>query len=409
MPRLQKTLAAATLLLTACSNPGEPPLTRLPRELSQVEQQLVDADNDFAFRLLRATLESDPAAVNHFISPLSVSVALGMTLNGAAGATADSMRAALGFGSLAMGDINAGYRGLIDLLATLDRSVTWELANSVWYRDDYTFRESFLDATRTHFDADTRALDFAAPTAGPTINQWVRDRTHDRITSIVPDQLPADAIMYLINAIYFKGTWTTAFERARTQSAPFTTASGATVQVPMMASSGEMPARSGWVGGMTVLELPYAREAFAMTIVMPDLGVSIDSVARHLTREQWAQWLAGLSSGEILVNLPRFTISYGTRLNTALESLGMGVAFCERGEFDFSNMDPSGRACIFDVRHKTFVLVDEAGTEAAAVTSVGMGVTSVPVPVRVDRPFIFAIRERLSGTVLFLGVVRNPS
>lgn len=409
MRRLQKSLVIPAVVLAACSNPEAPPLTSLPRELSLVEQQLIEADNAFAFRLLRATLAADPGAVNHFISPLSASVALGMTLNGAANATADSMRATLGFGTLDMSEINAGYRGLIDLLATLDGSVTWQLANSVWYRDDYTFNPGFLEAARTHFDADTRALDFSAASAGPTINQWVRDRTQNRIASIVPEPLPTDAIMYLVNAIYFKGRWTTRFDPALTQSAAFQTASGGTVQVPFMSSSGEMPARSGMVNGTTILELPYARQAFAMTIAMPAAGVSIDSVARSLTREQWNQWLAGTYGGDILVQLPKFTIQYGTSLNQALTSLGMGVAFCESLQFDFSAMDPSGQACIFDVRQKTFVQVDEAGTEAAAATSVGMGPTSAPVPVRVDRPFIFAIRERLTGTILFLGVVRNPS
>jgi serine protease inhibitor len=409
MRRLQKSLLIPALMLAACTNPEEPPLTSLPRELSLVEQQLVEADNEFAFRLLRATLAADPGTVNHFISPLSASVALGMTLNGAANATADSMRAALGFGTLGMSEINAGYRSLIGLLATLDGSVTWQLANSVWYRDDYVFRDTFLEATRTFFDADTRALDFSSASSGPAINQWVRDRTQNRIAGIVPEPLPPDAIMYLINAVYFKGQWTTRFDPARTGSAAFYAPGGA-VQVPMMRSGAQIPARAGiGEGGVTVLELPYAREAFAMTIVMPAAGVAIDSVARSLTRAQWQQWLGRLDGDEMYVSLPKFRIEYGTSLNQALTSLGMGIAFCESGRFDFTGMDPSGQACIFDVRQKTFVDVDEAGTEAAAATSVDMGVTSAPPSVVIDRPFIFAIRERLSGTILFLGVVRNPA
>lgn len=409
MRRLQKSLVIPAVILAACGNPEEPPLTSLPRELSLVEQQLVEADNEFAFRLLRATVAADPGPVNHFISPLSASVALGMTLNGAANATADSMRATLGFGTLGIGEINAGYRGLIDLLATLDGSVTWQLANSVWYRDDYVFRDTFLEATRTHFDADTRPLDFAAPAAGPTINQWVRDRTQNRIATIVPEPLPPDAIMYLINAIYFKGRWTTRFDPARTERAAFYAPGGA-VQVPMMRSGGQIPARAG-IGedGVTVLELPYAREAFAMTIVMPATGVSIDSLARGVTRAQWQQWLGLLNSDEMFVSLPKFRIEYGTSLNQALTSLGMGIAFCESGRYDFTSMDPSGQACLFDVRQKTFVEVDEAGTEAAAATAVGVGVVSAPPSVVIERPFIFAIRERLSGTILFLGVVRDPA
>jgi serpin B len=403
------TTVALALAAAACTDPvgPEPPLTELPRTLTPAEARLIDAGQDFTFSLLRAVLEADAGAVNHFISPLSASVALGMTLNGAAGATADSMRAALGFGALTMAEINAGYRGLIDLLGDLDAAVVWSLANSVWYRRDYVFRQTFLDAARVFFDADTRALDFAAPDAGPTINRWVRDRTQNRITSIVPDVLPANAIMYLINAIYFKGAWTTAFDPARTQPRPFSLAGGGTVTVSMMAAQ-DLPVRTAGTTTATVVELPYARGAFAMTLVLPAPGEDVDALARDLTREQWNRWIASLEPGAIAVAMPKFTIAYRIELPPVLRALGMGIAFCDSGRFDFTAMDPSGEACIFDARQKTFVQVDENGTEAAAVTSIGMGVTSAPPSIVVDRPFLFAIRERLSGTILFIGVVRNP-
>ena len=406
---LAATLGALALAACDAQNPVGPPLTSLPRQLSVAEQSLIEADTSFAFRLLRETVIADRAAVNVFISPLSVSVALGMTLNGAAGATADSMRTTLGFAGMTQADINAGYRGLIALLSGLDRSVTWSLANSVWYRSSFTFRQSFFDTTRAYFDATVRGLDFSSPSAAPTINRWVNDATSGRITEIAPDPIPDYAIMYLINAIYFKGTWTTRFDPARTEPGDFRTAAGATVRVPLMSNAGT-PLRRWHDPGIIVVDLPYARGAYSMTIAMPTDDLPVDSLARTLTREQWDRWIAALAPDTMPLVMPKFTTRYSTGLVPALAALGMGIAFND-ARADFSGMTPAGGVFISDVRHKTFVQVDEAGTEAAAVTSVEVGVTSVGplTEIRIDRPFLFALRERLSGTILFIGIVRNPA
>lgn len=386
-----------------------PPLTSLPRELSVAEQSLIGAGNDFAFRLLRETVAAEREATNIFISPLSVSVALGMTLNGAAGATADSMRATLGFAGMSQADVNAGYRDLIELLSGLDPSVIWSLANSVWYRNSFTFRQTFFDTTRAYFAATVRGLDFSSPSAAPTINGWVNDATHGRITEIVADPIPDSVIMYLINAIFFKGTWTTRFDPARTQPDDFHAAAGAVVRVPMMSNAGT-PMRLWYDPGLTVVDLPYARGAYSMTIAMPTGNLPVDSLARSLTRQEWDRWIAGLAPDTMPLYMPKFTFSYEAGLVQPLAALGMGIAF-NPARADFSNMTPSSGVFISDVRHKTFVQVDEAGTEAAAVTLVEVSVTSAgpPAEIRIDRPFLFAIRERLSGTILFIGVVRNPA
>ena len=402
-------VVAAAFVFTGCDhNAVEPQLTQLPRALTATESQLVDADNAFAFRLLGAALRGDSAAGNVFLSPLSASMALGMALNGAAGATADSMRTALGYSSLSLADIDAGYRSLIALLSGLDASVTWDLANSVWYRQDYVFRQSFLDTTRVYFSAAVTPLDFTAANAGAAINRWVSDRTQGRIQTIVPDALPSDAIMYLVNAIYFKGAWTTRFDPARTQPGSFAAPSGP-VSVPMMHAD-DVPVRLGASGnGVLMVDLPYARGAYAMTIVLPPVGASVDSLAQGLTQQQWDAWTGALGDVSTSVEMPKFTVRYGTALDDALRALGMGIAFCDSMQFDFTGLDPSGRACLTGVRHEAFVQVDEAGTEASAATSVGVGVTVAPQTILIDRPFLFAIRERLSGTILFLGVIRDPS
>ena len=406
-------LAAAMLPLACADGPTRPPLiTRLPRDLTAGESQLVAADNRFTFALFhQAVLRESPDA-NLFLSPLSVGMALGMTVNGAAGATRDSMLAALQLTGTSLDDVNRGYRGVIDLLRGLDPLVEFTLANSIWYRNTIQPGQPFLDAARTWFDAQVQALDFAAPSAVTTINDWVNEQTRGKIPTIV-DEIPDSVIMYLINAIYFKGSWTQRFDPALTRDAPFTLRGGTQVTARTMEHRDAAPALYTTDGGATVVDLPYGGHAFAMTIVLPPSAAGIDALAADLTQERWDAWMAALDSAEVVVVMPKFRLAFERLLNPYLEALGMGIAF-RCGAADFTPLFPAAgtQTCITRVKHKTFVDVYEEGTEAAAVTSVEVGVTSVPAgPVRVvvDRPFLVAIRERFTGTILFLGRVTNPT
>lgn len=406
-------ILAATATVACGRDPGLGPITHLPRDLTVGERQLVAANNRFAFAFFGALARQQPADDNLFVSPVSVAMALGMTVNGAAGATRDSMLAALQLGGLSMADVNAGYRGVIDLLRDLDPRVEFTLANSIWYRSGITVGQQFLDDTRTYFDADVRALDFATPTAAQTINDWVSERTRGRIPEIVGSPIPAEMIMYLINAIYFKGTWAQQFDPALTHSAPFNLRSGGSVAAPMMAHGDKAPAlyHRDLADGTVVVDLPYGGGAWAMTIVLPPSASGIDSLVSGLTQARWDAWMAALDSTGLYVTMPKYTLRWELELKSVLSALGMGIAFREDCTPDFSRLVSSGCPFISKVKHKTFVDVNEEGTEAAAVTSVGIGVTSVPAELRivVDRPFLVAIRERLSGTILFLGRVTNPA
>lgn len=411
--RARLTTRFTLLLLTACG--GEPPtapITELPRALTSTETQLVEADNRFAFSLFRETLARESANRNVFISPVSVAMALGMAWNGAGGATRDSMTQALQLSGLAPEDVNAAYRSLITLLRGLDPSVTFTIANSVWYRQTMTPAPTFLEAVRTAFDATVQPLDFSSAEAGPTINRWVSDQTRGRIPEIVPNTIPGDVIAYLVNAIYFKGAWTHRFDASRTAPGPFRLRSGGTVSVPFMTHGTEIPVRIAWRDPQVqILDLPYSGGAWSMTIVLPASGVDVDSVVASLTQERWNGWMAALDSADLTVVLPRFTLRYELDSASAvLKALGMRIAFCDEPPyaFDFNPMFPQANACISRVKHKTFVEVNEEGTEAAAATSVEVGVTSAPSAFSVDRPFLLAIRERLSGTILFLGRIMNP-
>jgi serpin B len=406
-------MAASALLAAACGeSPITGPITHLPRALTAGEAQLVASDNRFAFKLFR-TMATEGADTNLFISPLSVGMALGMTVNGAAGATRDSMLVALELAGMPMDEVNRGYRGVIDLLRGLDPGVAFTLANSIWYRSGIPVGQAFLDDTRTWFDAQVRALDFSAPTAAKTINDWVSAQTRGKIPEIVDDPIPDSVIMYLINAIYFKGSWTQQFDRALTRDSPFTLRSGATIRVAMMTHKDPAPAGYFTGDGVTVVDLPYGGRAYAMTIVLPQTAAGIDSLPAALTQERWDGWMAALDSEAVIVTMPKFKLTFERELHPALGAMGMEIAF-QCGAADFTPLNPAGgtETCITRVKHKTYVDVYEEGTEAAAVTSVEVGVTSAgpgPVHVVVDRPFLVAIRERLTGTILFLGKVMNPA
>jgi serine protease inhibitor len=403
--------AAGAACGTTPTAPGSQPaeLTALPRALTGAELKVRDGANAFSFALW-GRLNAAQRDTNVFVSPLSASLALGMTMNGAANQTFDEMRSALQFGGAAQQEINEGYQSLLALLTSLDPSVQTRVANSIWYRNGFPFRQSFLDATRTYFDAEVRGLDFSdAAGSLRAINGWVDDKTNGKIPTILDDVRPQD-VMFLINAIYFKGSWREKFDAGETASAPFHASGGATQTAQLMHRLGEAPYAQSptW----QAVDLPYGNGAFTMTVVLPKEGSDVETVAASLTPAAWQALTGALAKRKVDLSLPKLRLSYERPLNDDLRSLGMRVPFM-KDVADFTQMSPMGNSLFIEfVKQKTFVDVNEEGTEAAAVTVVGIGVTSAPVVpvVRVDRPYIFVLRERLSGTVLFMGkIVRMPS
>lgn len=407
--RSRARLSAALLLAVcaACSDGATAPrpITHLPRELTAAEQQVISGSNDFAFGLLREIDRRSSPDSNIFISPLSASMALGMTVTGAAGSTLDSMRTALGFADMSIGDIDASYKSLIDLLRGLDASVDFRVANSIWYRQGFPVEQSFLDAGSNFFGAEIQGLNFGSSASVSTINNWVSQSTNGKITQIV-DAIPDSVIMYLINAIYFKGTWALQFDKAKTHTAPFYLADGTTTSVQMMTQEDTFPAMS--TPEYNAVELPYGGGAYTMVVVVPQGSTTVDDLITALDTPTWQSLLAGLTTQSGEVGIPRFELRWDDSLKAPLTALGMGIAF-DAGRADFSGISKAGGLYITGVRQSTYVKVDEEGTEAAAATSVGMTPSSAPLPLLVaDRPFLFAIRERLSGTMLFVGKMVKP-
>lgn len=414
MHRMKSMLVlGSSALAAACSQPSSPdsatPITSLPRALAPAEQELIASSNQFAFGLLRE-VNTSWTGKNVFISPLSASMALGMTMNGAAGSTYAEMRGTLGFGTRDLAEINGGYQSLVKLLRSLDPKVQFQLANAIWYDQTMAsaFEAAFLRDTKTYFDAEVAALDMRSPQALTTINAWANKNTNGKIPKVL-DALGDDIVMLLANAIWFKGDWRDQFEKAKTAPEPFATSSGS-VNVPTMQRTGAL--RLGTIPGAQVIELPYGGDAFAMTILLPNTGMNAEGYLGSLTPAVWASALASLNEGKAELHLPKFKLTWKDSLNGPLKQLGMRQAFVPDGA-DFTRMSQSaGRHLYISfVNQNTFVDVNEEGTEAAAVTTVGVGVTSAPAPppvVKVDRPFIFAIRERLSGSIIFIGKIANP-
>lgn len=399
-------LALLLLLVAGCEllGPGagdEEEAAQSVRTLTVGEEALVQADNRFGLNLFRAVSADEPDA-NVFVSPLSVSMALGMTLNGAADSTYRAMAAVLEKEGLTTEAVNQSYRSLIDLLRSLDPAVALEIANSIWYREGFAVEQSFLDVNRTYFDAEVQALDFTKAEAVTTINRWVDEATHGKIEDIV-EAIPPEAVMYLINAIYFKGDWTYRFDPQETEDAAFHNADGTTTEVPLMHQEAALPYVR--TDRYTAVDLPYGDSLYSMTVVLPVDGLTVSDLVADLDPAAWQELTSSLAVGDVRVYLPRFELEYEKELGDVLAALGMGVAF--GAQADFSGINPVERLSISRVLHKTFVEVNEEGTEAAAVTAVEIELTSVPsVPtVRADRPFLFFIREQHSGSILFVGQV----
>ena len=397
--------AAACSDATVGPSESVEPISELPRALSVSERALVGASNRFTVDLLRQVRETSPGKTV-FLSPLSASMALGMTMNGAAGDTRAQMEQMLGFEGLSPAEINAAYRDLIDLLRNLDPRVDFRLANAIFHRNEFQMEAPFLDDVRAYFEGQVEGLDFDDPGAADHINAWVREATEDRIQGIIDPPIDPLTVAFLMNAIYFKGDWTGQFDPEDTYSGPFHLEGGGTETVRFMVKEDSVGLRSSdaWLA----VELPYGGGAWVMTIAIPEPGHDLDAVLADLESllDPSAEW----RPGNARLHLPRFELEWARTLNDDLRALGMVDAFDEVAA-DFTPMYALARDVelhVANVKQKTFLKVDEEGTEAAAVTVVETVVSSCcagPREVRADRPFFLAIRERLSGSVLFAGVI----
>lgn len=378
-----------------------------PKTQPVANSKLVAANTRFGFKLFSNILKQNDKQ-NVFVSPASVSIALSMTYNGASGKTKQAMAKALELQDMSLEAVNQGNAGLKTLLEQSDPKVQLTIANSLWARKDVSFNPGFIQRNQTFYGAQIERLDFAAPSATSEINNWVNRSTRGRIREIV-DSINPQQVMFLINAIYFKGKWADEFDKQQTRDRPFYLADGSQKQHPMMQQRGSY--RYYETDQFQAVSLPYGKGRTSLYLFLPKQKTNLPAFYKTLTAENWQTWMKNFGIREGSIQIPRFKMEYEIELKKTLSALGMGNAF-DRAQADFSNLTDA-KVHINEVKHKTFVEVNEEGTEAAAVTSVGIQVTSAqisnPFEMKVDRPFFCAIRDNKTGEILFMGSIVSPN
>lgn len=368
---------------------------------------MADANTRFGFNLFEK-LRGEKPEQNLFISPLSASMALAMTANGAAGETRQEMLAALQWQGMDMAQVNAALKELRSALQSADPQVTLAIADSLWADRGVEFKPDFLNIQRSFFDARVESLEFDDPKSADIINGWVKEQTKGLIPDITTPAELSNLWVTLLDAVYFKGKWSEPFKKSNTEDATFTLLKGQKT-VPMMRQSGDY--RYLQTEALQAISLPYGSKRMEMIVLLPAKDSSIGALCKGLSVEKLDEWLGGMHSQEGTIKLPRFQAKETRELNDALVALGMGRAF-DRDQADFSAMSDAEMWIEF-VKQKSFLKVDEEGTEAAAVTQVGMVGRAAPPPrepfeMVVNRPFFLAIRDRESGTILFMGAIVDP-
>lgn len=387
--------------LASCGQQSKEP--RLMHTTEDVHKKVVIGTNDFGFQILRNVKEKEE---NILISPLSISLALAMTVNGADGDTKEAMLDAMQLKDVSLVEINQSYQALTNMMKYTDPKVLLSIANSLWGREDKSFDDEFIAKANDFYDAKLTLLDFQAPTASKTINNWVKEKTEGKIEEIVEDEIDRDTVLFLINAIYFHSDWQHQFNKNRTVEKDFFSNNGKQQKVKMMSNNGNYQYFEN--ESVQGIRLPYGEGKMAMDVFLPREGM--DQFLEELTINEWQNWMTSFETMNGYFELPRFTFEYEESLKDVLMALGMEVAFDEQ-KANFGKIAPiPPNLYISDVLHKTFIEVNEKGTEAAAVTSVEIKTESAPMfdfHMEVNRPFLFIIHDLDTGVILFIGVTEE--
>jgi serpin B len=400
---------AVVILAGSCSKNDniEPDLTPKNIALTAGAPQAIQSSNEFGVGLFTKVAEEENK--NLMLSPLSASAALTMLLNGCGDDTYTQLQGTLQYPEgMTIGDINEAYKSLVGQLLNADPKVKLALANAIFYRNGFNVKSPFLTTMSDDYKATIDGLDFAAPSALTTINKWASDNTNGKIPKVL-NEIDPDAVMFIMNALYFNGDWSYQFDKSLTQERPFYPDGGNSVNVSTM--NGEVGSKVIYGNGFKAIEIPYGRTNFTMVVIVPDGNLS--TFCTSFTHQSWNQLTTNFDGkaefGKTIVYMPKFKFSYEKYLNDQLKSMGMVDAFIPF-QANLSGISDESIYVSF-VKQNTFVEVDEEGTEAAAVTTIGIELTSMPPQPQqfvIDKSFIFAIRERTTNTLLFIGQVVNP-
>jgi serine protease inhibitor len=381
------------------------PTDPVPINLTADQIALIASENSFALDIFKKVIENSAGSENVIISPLSISSALSMTLNGASGATRIAMLDALRMNGLTPEVINNSYKDLTEALLNVDKRVLISIANSVWTEKNFTVKKPFTNILTQYYNAESKSFDITDPLVPNQINSWIDIKTNGLIKNMI-DKLDQNTVMLLINAIYFKGKWNSQFDKEKTVQGSFYKSGGTTTQVPMMKQTSEYKIYNG--EGFTLAEFPYGQANFVMDILLPDDSNGINSIIPLITDNSLKGWISQMSERKTDVTFPKFKYGYKRDLNDILTDMGMGIAFSDNA--DFSNISDIN-LLISIVKHQAFIETNEEGTEAAAATIVGISTTSMPAGpyiLNIDHPFLYIIRETSTNSILFMGRVGDP-
>ena len=369
--------------------------TRASANMPPAPVDIAARDNAFGFRLLNAMQQSSPAR-NVVISPVSAALDLAIALNGASGQTQQEMQTALSLSGLSVPIINVSNAQLIQTLRTPTKNVTMSVADSLWTDSRRaTLRPRYVTEMRQLYDAELTNLDFGLPNAPAQINAWASKETRGKIPKVI-DQINAADVALLLNAVYFKGEWTSKFDKAKTETHDFTLADGSVRKLPRMTQSGQFAYFE--TKDMQAIRLPYGDGTFVMDVFLPARRSTLAALESELTPEHWGAWQRQFATERGTIELPRFELKNDYVLNRPLQALGMREAFA-LGKAQFTQMFESSREFfISTVLQSTYLKVDEEGSEAAAVTTITVTTAIArpeppPFQMIVDRPFLCAIED----------------
>ena len=376
--------------------------------------EIVTANSHFAYNILQE-LVTEEDTDNIFFSPLSLSLALSMTMNGASGTTLEQMKQTLHYGDLALEEINEQNLSLISNLLDIDPSVILGLANSIWIRNGYPVKEDFTRLNAEYYLSETFP---DKPFNQETIdeaNLWVSDNTGGRITNILKN-FSADDVVFLINAIYLAADWKYQFDPEITTQDRFYTNSDEYVYVPFMNCDGiDFTYMNG--GNFQAARLPYGNGDLAMYVILPEHGLELNDLIAEQNCTTFETWFSGYEALTLEMqdnssfSLPSFEVSFEKRYNNILENLGMPLAFARAA--DFSNMAYApAHPSISYVQQNAWIKTDEQGSEATAATLVMMEDGIMPQECNIfnaNRPFLYIIRDDRNGSVLFIGIMNDPT
>jgi Serine protease inhibitor len=371
---------------------------------ANVDKNLINSNSDFALKIFKE-LSNEDKNKNVFISPISISLAIAMAYNGARGQTQQEIAKTLGFENNTTDKLNSAFKVLLSSMGNIDQTVELYTGNSIWTRNDFSIEKNFTDLTKNYYNASIYSADFDNPDTAGKMNSWVSDATKGKISNIVNPEALKDVVMFLINAIYFKGQWKDKFNAENTKEDDFFLIDKSVKKVQMMSNNKKYNYYEG--NNFQMLRMPYGSDKTAMYILLPKKDINIDDFLNSLSRDLLSKYISEAQNTEVMLKFPKFNIAYGTKsLVEPLKNLGMVTPFI-KDQADFSGIAP--QMFISQIDHKAIIEVNEEGTVAAAVTKIGMGATAIrPVEFTVNRPFILFIIDDRTGNILFTGKILEP-